>query len=57
MDDRLDLRFQIHSGHRLRHPVRDSRHAKDSHPLATRLRNLHELHRRRENNSSGSAAR
>jgi hypothetical protein len=49
MKDRLDLRFQIHSGYRLRDPIRDSGHTQDPNlVLLTRLGNLHGLHRWRE---------
>ena len=34
MEDRLDLRLQIHPDHRLRNPVGHGRHPEDPHPGA-----------------------
>jgi len=48
MKDRLDLPFQIHPHHRLSNPVGHRRHAQHPNPFASRLGDLHRLHRRRE---------
>jgi hypothetical protein len=48
MEDRLDVRFQIHPDHRLCDPISHGRHAEHAHALAARLGDLHRFHRRRE---------
>ena len=48
MKNRFDFRFQIHSGHRLRHPIRHGRHPEHPHTLTPSLRDFHRFDRRRE---------
>ena len=48
MEDRFDLRLQIHPHHRLGDPISHGRDAQDTYPFACRLGNLHRFHRRRE---------
>lgn len=48
MEDRLDFRLQIHSGHRLRHPISDGGHAEHPHSCAACLGDFHGLDRRWE---------
>ena len=48
MEDRLDVRFQIHPGHRLRDPVRHGRYPEHANPFASCFGDLHRFHRRRE---------
>ena len=48
MEDLFDLLLQPPGHHRLRDPVRDSRHTQDPRAAAVRLRDLHRTHRGRE---------
>jgi hypothetical protein len=53
VEDRFDLRFQIHPDHRLGDPVGHGRHSEQTNPFASCLGDLHRLHRRREVGARG----